>query len=181
MAIKTELKVQERQRLSEDFVRGFEKRYIEAWNGHDLVRVLALFTEDILYEDPLILPDGLARGHEELRTAAQRWWSSMPDLKFATSDLFLSLDARKAAHAWTASGTMTGAMSPPGFAPTNKPIQMSGVTIWEFRGDRVAHLKENTDLYSVARQVGALPEPGTANERIAVLLQKLEARHLRRS
>jgi hypothetical protein len=104
----------------------------------------------------------------------------MPDLMFTTEALYLSLEGTQAAHAWTGRGTFRGKLDPPGFAPTNSALNMYGVSQWEFRDGLLAHLKENTDVYAVARQAGALPEPNTRKERLGVWVQRLEARRLRR-
>jgi ketosteroid isomerase-like protein len=166
--------------LTEEFVRAFADRYHGAWNRHDALAIAELVTEDIVFEDPFIFPTGVCRGRAGLRAVAERWWSAMPDLTFTTEDLYVSLDGIRAAHAWTGRGTLRGELDPPGFAPTNTALDMYGVSRWEFRDGLLAHLRENTDVYAVARQAGALPEPNTRKERLGVWVQRLEARRLRR-
>jgi predicted ester cyclase len=166
--------------LTEGFLRSFADRYHGAWNRHDAVGIAELVTEDIVFEDPFIFPSGVCWGRAGLRAVAERWWVAMPDLTFTTEELFLSLDGTRAAHAWTGWGTLRGKLDPPGFAPTNTVLDMSGISQWEFRDGLLAHLRENTDVYAVARQAGALPDPNTRKERIGVWVQRLEARRLRR-
>jgi ketosteroid isomerase-like protein len=166
--------------LTKDFLEAFAKRYHGAWNRHDAAGIATLVTEDIFFEDPFIFPAGVCRGRAGLRAVAERWWSAIPDLTFTTEGLYLSLDGRQAAHAWTGRGTLLGKLDPPGFAPTNSALNMYGVSLWEFRDGLLAHLRENTDVYGVARQAGALPAPNTRKERVGVWVQRLEARRLRR-
>jgi steroid delta-isomerase-like uncharacterized protein len=166
--------------LTKEFLRSFAERYHGAWNRHDAAAVAELVTEDIVFEDPFIFPSGVCRGRAGLRAVAERWWSAMPDLTFTTEGLYLSLDGTQAAHAWTGRGTLRGRLDPPGFAPTNSALNMHGVSEWKFREGLLAHLKENTDVYGVARQAGALPAPYTRKERFGVWMQRLEARRLRR-
>jgi len=173
-------KVAAKTGLTKDFLKSFAKRYHGAWNRHDAAGIAELVTEDIVFEDPFIFPTGVCRGRAGLRAVAERWWSAMPDLAFTTEALYVSLDGTQAAHAWTGRGTLRGKLDPPGFAPTNTILDMYGVSQWEFRDGLLAHLRENTDVYAVARQAGALPEPNTRKERLGVWMQRLEARRLRR-
>ena len=70
-------------------------------------------------------------------------------------------------------------LDPPGFAPTNGLIEMTGVDIHEFEGNLVKRVHTETDAMAMGRQIGAAPLPGSAGERFGVLLQKLVARRLR--
>jgi len=68
----------------------------------------------------------------------------------------------------------------PGFAPSGQPIELAGMNLWRFRGGHECQLGACTDLNAVARQIGALPPPGSAGEHLGVLLQRLAARKKRR-
>src|SRR5205807_4666549 len=55
------------------------EKWIEAWNSHDVERVLALFTPDVVYED---LPFGVRNhGSAELRAFAVGIFTAVPDLR----------------------------------------------------------------------------------------------------
>jgi len=55
--------------------------------------------------------------------------------------------ASGSAQLWTGRSTLTGAMDPAGFAPTNRPVEMTGVSIWEFRGKRLSRVSEYFDTH----------------------------------
>lgn len=75
---------------------------------------------------------------------------------------------------------MTGPLYPPGFAPTNGRVKMAGIDVCEFRDHLACHVGCFSETAPVARQIGAMPLPGSGSERFGVLLQRLAARKLRR-
>ena len=77
-------------------------------------------------------------------------------------------------------GTMTGAIDPPGFAPTGKAMTVDGVDLWTMRDERIAVYRAFYDLTDLSRQLGILPAPGSRAEKATVGLQRLQARLQRR-
>jgi hypothetical protein len=67
---------------------------------------------------------------------------------------------------------------PTRLAATGTRIQFEGDDHWEFRGDLVCRVLY--DANDVAVQVGAAPAPGSRGERFGVVLQRLQARSMRR-
>jgi ketosteroid isomerase-like protein len=166
--------------LSGDLLRELVARYEASWNARDVDGFLACHTEDAVWEMPLIYPDGVARGHAAIALECQRAWRGLTDIRFSTHDLFVSLDGRRAAQLWTGRGILTGVIDPPGYAPTNQPVEMTGVSIWEFSGRCLSRVTEYFDTIAVGRQIGLIPAPGTASDRIGIFLQHIAARRLRR-
>jgi ketosteroid isomerase-like protein len=115
---------QPRLALEAAFLRGLVERYEAAWHAKDADGFLALHTEDCVWEMPLIYPDGVAAGHAGIRAECQRAWAGLPDMRFSTGDLFVSLDGTRAVQLWTGRGTLTGRIDPPGYAPTNQPVEI---------------------------------------------------------
>jgi ketosteroid isomerase-like protein len=72
------------------------RRYADAWNRHDVGAILALHTDDAVFENHT--SGGLAVGKDEIRKLIEGVFATFPDLKFATRRLYLG-DARKAGHA----------------------------------------------------------------------------------
>src|SRR5882672_4607984 len=61
--------------------------WIEAWNAHDLDRILSHYSEDIVFSSPFAIrlvgtPNGVVRGREALRTCFARGLEAYPDLHF---------------------------------------------------------------------------------------------------
>jgi hypothetical protein len=69
---------------------------------------------------------------------------------------------------------------PPGYAPTNSPVEFHGVDIWEFKDDVLTRWEGIYDVLSIARQIGALPPQGSAGERLGALFQRVGASRMRR-
>ncbi len=73
--------------LTPEFAERFAHEWIEAWNSHDLDRILSHYTEDFVMASPRIAvvagePSGILRG----RQAVGAYWSKAlelaPDLRF---------------------------------------------------------------------------------------------------
>lgn len=65
----------------------FSQEWVEAWNSHDVERVLAHFSDDVEFSSPVakkLLPDtlGFIRGKDQLRQYWTRALEKMPNLKF---------------------------------------------------------------------------------------------------
>jgi hypothetical protein len=81
-----------------------------------------------------------------------------PDLHFeVVGRPFVSVDGNQLAAAWKGSGRFTGPLDPPGFAPTNGTIEMTGVDIHEFEGELLQRVHTETDAMDLGRQIGAAP------------------------
>jgi ketosteroid isomerase-like protein len=65
----------------------FAANWIDAWNAHDLDRVLAHYREDVTFTSPFAVtlegvPDGTLRGLTELRRYFQSGLRAFPELHF---------------------------------------------------------------------------------------------------
>ena len=159
--------------------RHWAAQFIDAWNSHDPDQLLALASEDVVWEDPFIV-GGTLRGKPALRDWLTSLWRATPDLRFELlGEPFLSLEGKQLAAAWKGTGRFTGPLHPPGFAPTNGLIEMTGIDIHEFEGELVKRVHTETDTMALGRQIGAAPAPGSGAERFGVQMQKLAARRLR--
>jgi hypothetical protein len=77
-------------------------------------------------------------------------------------------------------GTVTGPYDPPGFAPTHRRLTTEFGGFYEFEGERVRRARIIVNMNDVAIQIGAAPRPGTPAERLAVAMQRLNARRIAR-
>jgi hypothetical protein len=73
---------------------------------------------------------------------------------------------------WRGSGTFTGPMNPPGFAPTARHWEVDGVDFQEYRNERIAKLRVAFDMMSVSRQLGVMPVAGSREERAMATVQR---------
>ena len=153
----------------------FCERYLAAWNGRDAAAMAPLLNDDIVWHDPA-MPEP-ARGIPAVQAFMRMSWEAFPDLRFSEPDPpHLSFDDSNVAWAWRMQGTMRGPLDPPGFAPTNKAMDVLGVDLWRMRDGRISHYQAFYDMNQVAVQLGLAPAPGSGMERMAVRLQRLQAR-----
>jgi steroid delta-isomerase-like uncharacterized protein len=158
--------------VGEAFVREFVPRWEAAWKSHQPERVLELTTDDIVYDDSA-WPTTM-RGHADVREFLESVWRAFPDLEFEVIDgPFLHPGAPKAAFHWRGTGTQTGPLDPPGFAPTGKRIEFEGVDFQEYRESKVSRLNIVFDMMDVARQLGTLPRAGSRAEKAVATAQRL--------
>ncbi|HYN90675.1 MAG TPA: ester cyclase [Thermoleophilaceae bacterium] len=164
--------------LDEQFAREFAERYAEAWNSYDAERMEPLVTSDVVWLDPA-LPEP-ARGVEEVKDFMRRSWVAFPDLRFTPGPMWLDPHAPSMTWAWRMEGTHRGPIDPPGFAATGKRIDVDGIDVWDFADGRIERFRAYYDMAVLARQIGAMPPPGSPGERVGVLLQRTQARFTRR-
>jgi steroid delta-isomerase-like uncharacterized protein len=157
----------------------FCARYLAAWNDHNPDAMAPLLTEDIVWEDPAL--PAPARGIPAVQEFMRAGWRGFPDLRFDETDTpHRTADGDDVAWRWRMRGTMIGPLDPPGFAPTGRAMEVEGVDLWTFRGDRIARYRAFYDMNALARQLGIAPAPGSRAEKAIVALQRLQARMLRR-
>jgi SnoaL-like domain len=159
----------------------FAERWVGRWNAHDPDGILALVTEDIVWEDPSI--DGTARGLADARLYIETLFRAFPDIAWTMpAGLLLSLEDDvgivKVGQPWTCRGTALGRIDPPGFAPTGKAFELEGFDVWDLqRSDgRARKVVSHYDALEFARLVGLMPARGSGGERVLVRVQRLKAR-----
>ncbi len=160
-------------------LRGFVERYTAARNGCDTDAMAQLITEDIVWADPA-LPEP-ARGIPAVQEFMHTSFRAFPDLRFREPDPpALAVTGDVVLWAWHMEGTHSGAIDPPGFAPTGRTMRVDGVDQWTMRDGRIALYRAFYDMNDVTRQLGIAPAPGSRAERVMVALQRLQARLARR-
>lgn len=160
---------------SGEWLHDFGERYLAAWNTHDASAVTACATEDVIWVDPA-LPEP-ARGRDELAEFVRAGCTAFPDLRFAENGPPAMTEDRLVAYApWRMTGTNSGPIDPPGFAPTGKAVDLPGFDMWRFRDGLIWRYEAIYDFSLVARQLGLAPPPGGLAERSMVRLQRLQAK-----
>ena len=152
----------------------FEGRWADAWNSQDADAVLALMTEDIVYEDSS-WPRQM-RGHGDVREFLEHIWRGFPDLRFETLKTYVHPERNEAAYYWRGGGTHTGPLDPPGLKPTGKTLTLEGVDFREYRDGKVAALRICFDMAGAMRQLGVLPPTGSREERLMSKMANLRGK-----
>jgi ketosteroid isomerase-like protein len=73
-------------------------KWNQAWDHHDLDGVMALFHENIVFEN---WTGGKAKGKKALRKAWEPWFENHGDFKFSGEDTFVDEGAQKVLYEWT--------------------------------------------------------------------------------
>lgn len=76
----------------------FASEWVEAWNSHDLTRILAHYSEDFVMSSPRITqiagePSGTLRGKRAVASYWTQALSMLPDLQFRLRATFLGADS----------------------------------------------------------------------------------------
>jgi steroid delta-isomerase-like uncharacterized protein len=123
-----------------------------AWSSHDTTKVLALFTDDCVYED--VTFGVVNHGKEELRAFADGTFAAIPDFKIELTARFVA--GNWAAMEWVMSGTHKGDF--PGMPATGKRFSaVWGTTIVELQGGKIRRNSDYWDAATFMRQVSLLP------------------------
>jgi predicted ester cyclase len=163
------------QQIDAGFAHDFLRRLYAAVNAHKAEAVAALCSEDIVWEDPgapetLRGRDAVYRFHHDVMFPA------FPDMRIDLLDgPYLSIDGTGIAVRLRLSGTMTGPMSPPGFAPTGGHIAFETAEFSHFKNNLLARHNVVLNMLDVARQIGAVPKAGSLGDRMGVWLQHIAA------
>jgi len=128
------------------------ERYAEAWNRHDVGAILALHTEDAVFENHT--SGGTAVGKAQIRALLDAVFATFPDLRFATRRAYFAENV--AVLEWTASATHTEpiARGSRTFPPTGKTLDWNGMDVLPIKGGLIARKDVYADSVSFLRQLG---------------------------
>ena len=132
-----------------------EQLFRDFWAGwsHDMPKLMATLTDDVVYEDKTV-PANL-HGKKEVQDFAQAWFNAFPDMSFTLTSFII--DGNRGAMEWTSTGTHKGDM--PGMPASNKVYKIPGVSIVECSNGKITHDADYWDNATVMRQLGFLPQP----------------------
>jgi steroid delta-isomerase-like uncharacterized protein len=129
------------------------RQLIEAWNAHDVPRVVALYSPDYVEYD--VAQAGPQRGAEGIRRTMNYYLRAFPDLRLI-ADQIVAQDG-SVALAWTLFGTHRGTMM--NIPPTGRTVRVRGVTLLTLDGaGRIRRAERIWDLAGLLRALGLLPE-----------------------
>ena len=157
------------------FAHEFLARLLAAVNRHDADAVASLCCDDVVWEDPAA-PHTLHGRAAVRQFHRDTMFPALPDVSVALIDgPYLATDGGSAAARLRISGTMTGHLSPPGFAPTNGPLVFETAEFSRFRDGLLVHHVVVLDMLDLARQIGAVPREGTLAAGVGMWMQHVAA------
>jgi steroid delta-isomerase-like uncharacterized protein len=126
---------------------GIEEQWIAAWNSHNPDQMLALFTDDVMYED--VAFGEVSHGKAELRKFASEEFEGVPDLRLKL--LQAHIQGAHGTIEWTFSGTDKGVFK------TGKKFSVRGVSVLDLKNGKIFRNLDFYDTATLMRQVGVLP------------------------
>jgi steroid delta-isomerase-like uncharacterized protein len=123
------------------------KQLIEAENSHDLERMLALMTDDVVIED---VPFGMImRGKDGVKQGFSGFFTAAADFKvepksWVTNDRSFALEV-------IFTGTQKGDL--PGLPATGKRFSVRGCSYGEFENGKIKGRRDYWDLASLTKQL----------------------------
>ena len=84
--------------IDRDWARAFARDWIEAWNSHDMERILSHYSDDFQMSSPLVVErtnrsDGVLQGKESIRAYWEPSLTGNPPLEFELIDLLVGIDS----------------------------------------------------------------------------------------
>jgi len=84
--------------ISREFAERFAREWIEAWNDHDLERILSHYSDDFVMSSPRIAivaaePSGVLKGKAAIGAYWKKALAAAPKLRFELISTFVGADA----------------------------------------------------------------------------------------
>jgi steroid delta-isomerase-like uncharacterized protein len=125
--------------------------WAQAWSEHDAEKLLAVLTDDCIYED--VTFGAVMHGKNEVRAFIDGAFAAVPDFRMELTTRFVTETFGGAE--WAMSGTHKGDF--PGLPGTGKRFSaIRGASIIALRGGRIRRVSDYWDAASFMRQVGLL-------------------------
>jgi steroid delta-isomerase-like uncharacterized protein len=133
-------------------LQDFIDRYNAAWNAHDVDAIVAMHTEDSVFENHTT--GDVNVGREAIARAVAGIFRVFPDLSFETRRQYVCDDL--VVQEWTARGTHEGTMVRSGIEvpPTGRTVEYRGLDVIPIRDGLVARKDVYSDGVTLLRQLG---------------------------
>lgn len=142
--------------MSLDEVKAVAKSYFEELtNKQDVGFVERLFSEDIAFYDPAIVPDGEAHGHAEVKQFFSVFFKVFPDVHFEIDDFFA--EGNRVAIRFTWTGTHRTEFL--GVELKERHVSVPGIDIFRIEGGRIAEVRVAFDRGYLLQQLGGIRHP----------------------
>ena len=127
--------------------------YNDAWNAHDLDKIMSLHTPDMVFENHTA---GERAEGDAVREHIGQIFETWPDITFSTRRLYVRDEL--VVHEWTAEATHANEMRRGGLVaePTGKKITWDGLDVIPFENGLVKRKDVYSDSVSILRQLGLL-------------------------
>jgi predicted ester cyclase len=122
--------------------------FAEGFTGGKPTVIDEVFAADATYEQP-----GVPRGMQGLHLIVQQFDEAFADWRFDVEDCIAAGDG--VAVRWTARGIHESTFV--GEGPTGRDVEMTGISVYRFDGDRIVGAWSSPDTLGPLQQLGAMP------------------------
>ncbi|WP_169086768.1 ester cyclase [Paenibacillus sp. PL91] len=112
----------------------------------DLDAIDRLCTDDFILSNP----DGDVVGRAAFKEWASTFTSKIRDMRLKSLDMFSGADGTRVVSRWVVTGYNQGVLGSP---PDDRPIQLSGIAVWEVRDGKLAHNWVERSAYELSQQL----------------------------
>jgi steroid delta-isomerase-like uncharacterized protein len=139
--------------MAEHQLRAVIDAYNAAWNRHDVDAIVAMHTEDSVFENHS--SGGKGVGREAIREIVSGVFRTFPDIRFELRRLYLRDDL--VVQEWTATATHANPVSYKDtvLAPSGRTIRWDGMDIIPIRDGKVARKDVYANSLAYLRELGA--------------------------
>ena len=140
------------RKMDGDDLKAFIDRYNDAWGRHDVEAIVAMHTEDSVFENHTT--GDVNVGRDAIGRAIAGIFGVFPDLAFETRRQYIREDL--VVQEWTARGTHRGPMRRSGLeiAPTGRTVEYRGMDVIPMAEGLVARKDVYSDGVTLLRQLG---------------------------
>jgi steroid delta-isomerase-like uncharacterized protein len=137
--------------MSEENTALARSSWEEIVNKHNPEAIDEFYAADLVWHEP----DEDIQGSEQAKQFVSMYFAAFPDINVTVEDVIGEGD--KAVTRWTIRGTHRGELM--GMAPTNKQIELKGITIHRIEGDKIVEEWERYDNLGMMQQLGVVEQP----------------------
>jgi len=137
-----------------------DEEEIAAWNAHDVERALAIFPEDVMWQD--VTSPQPFNGKDAIRQYLQGWFSAFPDIKITVTNRVITEDyvAAEIDFAGTNNGPLQLAPGAPAIPATGRMVNGKGTYFIHFKDGKPVEVRSYPDAAGMLMQLGMMPMPG---------------------
>jgi len=138
-----------------------DEEEIAAWNAHDVERALAIFPDDVMWQD--VSSPRPFNGKDAIRQYLQGWFSAFPDIKITVKNRVVTDDqvAAEIDFVGTNSGALQLAAGAPAIPATGRKVTGKGTYFVRFKDGKPVEVRSYPDVAGMIMQLGLMPMPGS--------------------
>jgi steroid delta-isomerase-like uncharacterized protein len=141
-----------------------DEEEIAAWNAHDVERAVAIFPDDVKWQD--VGSPQPFNGKDAIRQYLQGWFSAFPDIKITVTNRVITEDyvAAEIDFVGTNNGALQMAPGAPAIPTTGRKVNGKGTYFVHFKNGKPVEVRMEVRSYPDAAgmlmQLGMMPMPG---------------------